>query len=252
MDVMTKERRPLGPSPWPGSRHEDRHRWQLDRSRDLTEAASTLRDLAIELVAAHRAGWWLVEPMRNGHLLAARPSRRTRRDAAPPAPDSALVPPPGLPRWRLRVVDEPPASGEPVLRLGQAETAETPVVRGDGDGWAQLSGPVLSPAVVEALGPRLAGLDLRDLSWAVVPARVGPVLDLVADGSGLRVHSVRAGVLVRTMEVLPVQHAADGAASLPVAAAAYRRVADIADAMAAAGARLSGVEDGLILVGYDR
>ncbi|WP_380168079.1 hypothetical protein [Jannaschia sp. R86511] len=249
---MTTGRRPLGPSPWPGSRHEDRHRWQLDRSRDLAEAASILRLMAGELVAAHRAGWWLVEPMRNGHLLAQRASRRTRRDADPPAPDTTPVPPPGLPPWRLRVVDDPPAAGEPVLRLGTAETMGTPVIRRDGDGWAQTSGPGLSPEVVGALGPRLDDVDLRDLSWAVVPARVGPLHDLVADGSGLRVHSVRDGVLVRTMEVLPVQHAADGAASLPVAAAAYGRVADIADAMAAAGGRLSGVDDGLILVGYDR
>ncbi|WP_432540179.1 hypothetical protein [Kineococcus sp. SYSU DK024] len=59
------------PSPWKGFEHETRHRWQLDSATDLSEAAAILR----ELVVAHTAGWWLVEPMVNGHLLAVRASR---------------------------------------------------------------------------------------------------------------------------------------------------------------------------------
>lgn len=254
MDVTrTEEHRPTGtPSPWTGSQHEDRHRWQLDQVRDLAEAAEALRALAQELEAAHLAGWWVVEPMRNGHLLARRASRRTRRGTAGPAPDPAPAPAPPLPAWRLRVVDEPAADGETVLRLGGPGTAGTPVIRGVGSGWAQHSGPALAPHVVAALGPRLTDVDLGDRSWAVVTAGVGPRLDLVADGSGLRVHAVRAGVLVQTSHVLPLQHAADGAGSLPVAAAAYRRVADVADALARAGGRLAAVEDGMLVVEHHR
>ncbi len=81
-------------------------------------------------------------------------------------------------------------------------------------------------------------------------ARVGPSLDLLADGSALRVHAVSDGALVRTVEALTFQHAADGASGLLDAAAAYERLAWVAELMTAAGGRLSSVDDGLLHVSY--
>ncbi len=49
-----------------------------------------------------------------------------------------------------------------------------------------------------------------------------------------------------------VQHAADGARTLLEAAAAYERLAADAEARAAAGGRLVGVDDGFLHVAYDR
>jgi hypothetical protein len=59
-------------SPWPGSQHHAEHRWQLDGVTSLAEVTRLLTALAAELTNAHRAGWWLVEPMRDGYLAAAR------------------------------------------------------------------------------------------------------------------------------------------------------------------------------------
>jgi hypothetical protein len=203
------------PSPWSGSRHETQHRWQLDGARSLTDAAEELRALAGELAAAHAAGWWLLEPMRNGHLRAARASRRKRAHAgpvtAPMAEPTAAV----ALRWRQRVVDELPLPGDEVRHQ-------------------------LLP-----IGPG------RRL-WGVAPARVGPSVDLVADGSALRVHALHEGALVRTAESLAFQHAADGAETLLAAAAAYQRLARAADAMVAVGGRLTCVDDGRLDIAYDR
>jgi hypothetical protein len=87
-------------------------------------------------------------------------------------------------------------------------------------------------------------------SGASAAARVGPGFDLVADGSALRLHTVRNGVLLRTHEVLTFEHAADGATTLLHAAAAYERLAGAADAMAATGGRLVGSDAGLLEVRY--
>lgn len=75
-------------------------------------------------------------------------------------------------------------------------------------------------------------------------------MDLVADGSALRGHAVRDGVLVRTLEALAFAHAADGATTLLQAAAAYRRLAADARAMAVAGGQLVSADDGIVDVAY--
>ncbi len=77
---------PRSPSPWSGSRYETQHRWQLDGARNLPDAADNLHALATELTAAHEAGWALVEPVHNGHLLATRASRRKRAQRREPTP----------------------------------------------------------------------------------------------------------------------------------------------------------------------
>lgn len=257
MNLMT-ETPPSGrpPSPWSGSHHEDQHRWQLDRVRTLAEAAEALRDLAEalrdlaeELEAAARAGWWLVEPMARGHLMAARASRRTRTSAVPPD----LAPPvaPRLPAWRLRVVDEPPGPGDAVLDLRAGPAARTPAVGLEDGAWRQVAGPDLDATTLEELRSRLEGVDAGGPAWGVARARVGPFLDVVADGSALRVHAIGEAGLVRTVEVLAFLHGADRARTLPAASAAYRRLARATEMMAASGGRLLGTDDGLLHVGYE-
>ncbi len=250
MDLMTHV--PPGgrpPSPWPGSQHEDQHRWQLDQVRTLGEAGGALRAVAEELSAAHRSGWRLVQPMARGRLLAERASRRSRATTTPPPSVAVLAP--ALPPWRLRVVDEPPVDGDTVLDLADGSTPRTPVLARVGPSWAQVAGPPLPAGTSAALLPRLEGIEDGGRAWALAPARVGPVLDVVAAGSALRVHEVRSGALVRTLETLTFLHCADRAATLLQAAAAYERLARAADAMAAAGGRLLGTEDGFLHVGYD-
>ena len=240
------------PSPWTGSRYETRHRWQLDGVRSLDEAITLLLSVADELDAAHAAGWWLIEPVRGGHLLAERASRR-RRNGPPPAgaptgsSDALSTEPPPLPPWRARVVEEPPQPGDPVLTLDRAHA--TPVAAVVGGQLRQVAGPPLNERTHEDLARQdVTGLTGR--RWGVALARVGPTADLVADGSALRVHAVKDGVLVRTLEPLTFQHGADRAASLPSAAAAYRRLASVAEAMQGAGGRLSCVDDGFLHVTY--
>ncbi len=65
-------------------------------------------------------------------------------------------------------------------------------------------------------------------------------------------HAVEDGRLVRTLEALSFVHAADRATTLLAAAAAYRRLADATDRMAALGGRLDAVDDGLVHVAYGR
>lgn len=245
MTVLQPAPRP--PSPWPGSSHEDRHRWQLDQARTLPDVVDVLRALADELLAAHRAGWELVEPMRSGHLLAARPSRRRRAAAPPPAPPGP-EPAPHLPPWRLRVVHEPPVPGDVVLSL--ADAPGTPRLRWSGAALEHAGGPALAPEVLAAVERQVVPTGLPVADWGVAPARVGPSHDLVADGSALRLHAVCDGVLVRTSETLTFQHAADRSASLAQAAAAYLRLAGAAERMAAGGGRLAGTEDGFLHVRY--
>ncbi len=237
-------------SPWTGSQHQTRHRWQLDLVGSLAEAAKDLRQLAAELTAAHAAGWWLVEPLRSGHLLAARASRRQRAREAPgssPRIGSAFPP---VHRWRLRVVDEPPVPGQEVFDAAAA--ARTPVLACTGRSLAHFSGPGIPAEVLAELVRQVPRTDLAPRLWGLAAARVGPNFDLVADGSALRLHALQDGALVRTQEALTFQHAADGAVTLLQAAAAYERLACAADAMAAAGGLLVGADDGLLHIAYDR
>lgn len=237
------------PSPWPGSRHETVHRWQLDDVGSLAEVVARLTALAAELRAAHAAGWTPVAPLRDGHLLATRPSRRERARGDVVVPAGAGEAPP-LPRWRVRLVDEPPVPGDDVLDL--AEVPSTPVVTWTDGAMRQVAGPAVEPSLLGELAGQVSAGEPAGRSWAVVPARVGPVHDLVAEGSALRVHGVVGGALVRTVEALTFRHAADRAATLADAAAAYERLAGAAAAMAAAGGRLTESDDGLLHVRYGR
>lgn len=250
MDQPSSTRPPRGarpPSPWPGSEHAEQHHWQLDRARDLGEAAEVLRALAAQLRAAHVAGWALREPVRRGLVVAARASRRTCGDAEPvPLPDPPAPPEPR--RLRLRLVDEPPQPGEVGLDLSSAPG--TPVLAASVNGLRQVAGPASAGPVLEVLSAQVSSAELGDRRWGLVRARVGPGLDLVADGTALRVHALSDGVLVRTAEPLAFRYGADDARTLPAAAAAYERLAVAADAMSAAGGRLVAVDDGFMLVGY--
>ncbi len=116
--------------------------------------------------------------------------------------------------------------------------------------WRHVAGPPPDGTVLAGLLRRLETVDDGGRRWGVARARVGPVLDVVADGSALRVHALTPGGLVRTAEVLAFLHGADRATTLPSAAAAYRRLAAAADAMARAGGRLEATDDGLLHVGY--
>ena len=129
-----------------------------------------------------------------------------------------------------------------------AAAPRTPVVRSDGSRFVQVAGPQLLDLLLAELSRQGPHGDGRP--WAVAPARVGPSHDLVADGSALRVHAVDDGLLVRTREALSFLHAADRATTLLAAAAAYRRLADATDRMAALGGRLEAVDDGLVHVAY--
>ena len=240
---------PRPASPWPGSTYAVRHRWQLDGVTTLAQAAAGLRDIAAELAEAHAAGWWLTEPVRNGHLLAQRASRR-QRPPRPVAPASAEHAPRLPSTWRLRLVDEPPVPGEDVLDL-TAATA-TPVVRWDGTRLSQTGGPPAADALLADLQRQVAPTGLDGRPWAIAGARVGPAHDLVAEGSALRVHTVDGGRLVRTAEAFSFLHATDRASTLLASAASYRRLADAVDLILAQGGRLSFVDDGLLHVTYGR
>ena len=217
----------------------------------LNVAAVHLRALAAELTTAHQAGWHLVEPMRAGHLLAARPSRRQRahRGTGVPMATGSVSAPSHL--WRLRVVDE--RAGLPGGEVFDAHAAvRTPVLAWSGHRLEQVSGPATATDVLAEVLRQVAPTGLVSRLWGIAPARVGPALDLVAHGSALRLHAVQDGVLVRTYESLPFQHGADGASTLLQAAAAYNRLAWAADAMSAAGGRLVDADDGFLHISYPR
>jgi hypothetical protein len=231
---------------WPGFLHETRHLSQLDGVTTLAEAAGTLRTLAAELSRAQDAGWWLVEPMRRGNLLAARESQPRRGSApAPRIPGAKTAP---RLRWRLRVIDEAPTGDDDVFLVEAAPS--TPVLASVGGALHQVGGPTLDPDLLLEVGRQADAGTLGERRWGLAPARVGPSVDLVADGSALHLHAVRDGALVRTHETLTFQHAADGAASLAEAAAAYERLARAIEAMAAAGGRWAGCDDGVVHVDY--
>ncbi len=222
------------------------HRGQLDGVRSLTEAAKRLRLLAAELRGAHDAGWGLVEPVRGGRLIAERATRPRRDRAAALASGAAGTPPPV--RWRVRLVDESPVSGDEVLSLEHAP--RTPVFAPVDAGLQQVAGPAVARATADELVRQVAPAELGGRPWGLAPARVGPAVDLVAEGSVLLVHAVSGGALVRTAETLVSAYAADRASSLPEAAAAYERLARVADLMAAAGGHVVTVDDGFLEVAY--
>jgi hypothetical protein len=216
---------------------------------NLTETADDLREMAAELVEAHDAGWWLVEPMSSGHLLAVRASRRKRAMQSPGRPLDDGSASPSAVRWRLRVIDDPAVPGHDVLDT--ADAVRTPVLAWTGHSLDQASGPEVPADVLVDTIRQVTPTGLPHRLWALAAGRVGTNFDLVAHGSALRAHAVRDGALVRTSEALTFQHAADGAATLLEAAAAYERLAATADAMATAGGRLAGADDGLVYVDYD-
>lgn len=244
---MTTISRPR--SPWPGSTYQARHRWQLDDVGGLGDAAQRLTALAGELDAAAAAGWTLLEPLRGGHVLAARPSRRQREQHEVPC-DTAPGRPPASQPWRVRLVDEPPTVGDVVLDVAAAPG--TPVVAVRGGQIQQVRGPAVAPTILERLQEQLGPGDLGSREWGVAPARVAPGGDLVGDGSALRVHAVVDGTLVRTVEVHAFRHAADRAVGLGDAAASYRTLADALRQCATAGGRLEGADDGMLHVVYSR
>ena len=253
MSSSTHPQQPPRPrSPWTGSAHVARHRWQLDGATSLSDVTRIVTALVTELTAAHSAGWWLLEPMRGGHLIAARASRRQRgqqrerQDTAPTMRGDAARRP--APPWRLRLVDEPGAPGFDAYDATAAFA--TPVLEQTGHSLHQVSGPPLEPHVLSHVVRQVTTTGLPRGLWGVAPARVGPNLDLVAHGSALRLHAVRDGVLVRTCEALTFQHAADGAGNLAQAAASYALLARSAAQMAAAGGLLVSSDDGLVEVGY--
>ena len=143
-------------------------------------------------------------------------------------------------------MDEPAAPGCEVFDPDSAPT--TPVLSWDGHTLDRVGGPDLPARVRAEVVAQLRPSGLRQGKWGVAHARVGPNLDLVAVGGALRVHAVRDGALVRTCEALLLSHAADGAEHLLQAAAAYEALARTADAMAAAGGRLSEADDGFVQV----
>jgi len=249
MTVPSPHIRPSAPgSPWPGSRYEARHRWQLDPVTSLVEAAITLVALAAELAAADRAGWRLLEPVTDGHLLAARPSRRQRGRGVGPLPSK-----PGSDRrvraWRLRIVDEPPVAGSVVFSTNHAP--RSPVLTWTGQRLEQTGGPQLPAETLLTVARQAALMGSPRRPFGIAWDRLGPNLDLIADGSSLRLHAVRDGVLFRTGDTLVFHHAADGATNLLSAAAAYNLLAQEIDELRAAGARLVGTDDGFLDLAYD-
>lgn len=235
-------------SPWPGSQHQARHRWQLDVATNLAGAMRALEGLATELTAAHHAGWWLVEPMRAGQLVSARASRRRRALPPPDSPARTASTRLPAPHWRLRVVDEPPTSDLEVFDAASAP--RTPVLAWTGRSLDQVDGPDMAADVLAGVVRQVTPTGPPHRLWGVAPARVGPNVDVVAHGSALRLHAVHEGALVRTCEALTFQHAADGAETLLQAAAAYERLARTTAEMTAAGGRLVIADDGLLHVSY--
>lgn len=237
------------PSPWPGSAYQTRHRWQLDTVRSLAGAGEVLRELAGELTTAHTAGWWLVEPMHNGHLLAARASRRQRaRGPAHLLPSTNTTRPPVQP-MRLRLINEAPVAGDEVFDVAAA--GRTPVLAWGDRAVEQVSGPEVAVGALAEVTRQVTPTDLARRSWGLAAARVGRGYDLLADGSALRLHTVDRGALIRVHEVLMFQHCADGAWTLLQAAASYTGLAKSADTMSAASGRLVSVDDGFLHVGYN-
>ncbi len=118
--------------------------------RNLPGAADNLHALATELIAAHEAGWALVEPVHKGtcwlpgrHGANARSWRRRR------SPQSSRPPPRSGGGHEL--VDEPPLPGDEVLRLmGTAAAKRTSVLTPTGRSLLrQVSGPPVSSTLLD-------------------------------------------------------------------------------------------------------
>jgi hypothetical protein len=54
-----------------------------------------------------------------------------------------------------------------------------------------------APSLLAEVTRQLSPTGLGRRLWGVAPARVGPSVDLVADGSALRVHALQEGALLR-------------------------------------------------------
>jgi hypothetical protein len=223
-----------------------RHRWQLDGVVTLAEATDALRAVADELEAAHGAGWWLSSRSATATCWpSARPDDDARRNRSPHRlPSRRRACPAGACGWSTSRPAPATRCSTPLQRRAPRSCA--PTARGCGRSAGRRWPTRCSPSCSDSTPHQ----DAR--GWAVAPARVGPAHDLVADGSALRVHAVEEGRLVRTLEAVSFVHAADRATTLLAAAAAYRRLADATDRMAAVGGRLDGVDDGLLHVAYGR
>lgn len=180
--ISNDDSTPRPRSPWTGSHHQTQHRWQLDAVTSLAGVTQALERLAAELTAAHHAGWWLVEPMRAGHVVSARASRRQRGRRAlgsPPLTASPFLP---ARRWRLRVVDEPPAPGLEVF--DSAAAIRTPVLAWTGSSVDQVGGPDIPTDVLAGVVRQVTPTGLPHRLWGLARARVGPNVDVVAQLSG--------------------------------------------------------------------
>jgi hypothetical protein len=157
----------------------------------------------------------MVQSVHNGRLLATRASRRQRAQVAlEPRPAGVTVAPAF--RWRLRVVDEPPLPGDEVLHLrGTAAAERTSVLASIGRSLGQVSGPPISSSLLDVVTRQLLPTGLGRRLWGLAPARVGPSVDLVADGSALRVHAEASRGIEPTQDTrqvkqeMPRRHAAD-------------------------------------------
>lgn len=234
------------PSPWRGSEHLQLLGWELDDVNSLPEAAFRIREISAELRAAHTAGWYLVSTMLDGRLHARRSSRRQRARTQPDADVVRTAPNPV--RVRIRIVNETASPIWPSLTVDAA--IATPWLAFRDGGLQHVAGPEPDDADLRIVTEQVDSGALGSRRWAVVSARVGPGLDLVAEGSGLRAHAIVDGVVVRTQETLSLKHAADNATTLPDAAAAYSRSADTAVAMSHAGGTFSSIDDGFLVVEY--
>lgn len=225
------------------------HGWELDGVSSLAEAATKINALAGELDAAHASGWWLESPMLDGRLHARRASRRQRASTQAVTQGASA----GTARQlqvRLRIVDESSTEDSADAALAFDSATATPWLAARKGAVEQIAGPPLDADRLQIITAQVNAQELGDRRWAAVAARVGPGVDLVAEGNALHAHSVIDGVVVRTIEVLGFKHAADRAATLLDGAAAYRRLADAAIAMDRAGGRLSVVDDGFLFVEY--
>lgn len=235
-------------SPWSGSEYGALLDWELDDADSLLAVADRFTAIGEQLLAAHLAGWTLTSAMSGGRLHARRQSRRQRGRS----PSSAVEIPAGdlapALRWRLRVVDEGRDANSSGLTAESADATPWLIVRG-GE-LSQLAGPEVDEDILAQVRAQIGPAEAGDRRWALVSARVGPAMDLVAEHSRLRHHAVVDGVVLRTVETLGYRHTADGVMSLPVASAAYRRLAAAAMAMHRAGGRLTAVDDGFVIVGY--
>lgn len=80
----------------------------------------------------------------------------------------------------------------------------------------QQRGPALPSELLVDVARELVPAGGAQRRWGVAFACVGPFVDLVADGSALRVHALQRGALVRTTEVLATTPRTARTACLPL------------------------------------